>query len=99
MKTLQQIKDEFAQSKGCNDFDSLLEFYELSPEILKCELDELLIIVQQEQQKVIEENARIVEKLVYLNPNKISISRKFNIGSSYYYIDKSSIINENNIIK
>lgn len=82
MKTLSEIQNDFAIKHGYKNIAELMEESVKKGNTLQIlvDLDKICIKVQQEQQKLIAENAR-------LQVNDI------------IRIDKSSIINENNIIR
>lgn len=91
MKTLDNIQDELAQEIGyltmreyIHELVNIGSFYTM--ERLTNYINELSIRLQQEQQKLIAENAKI----------KYTLDEELN---KHYIIDKDSIINENNIIK
>lgn len=91
MKTLGDIQDELAKEIG---YLTMREYiHELinsgswyTTERLVKYINELSVIVQQEQQKIIAENADVTEI-------------QSQSGCWYFGVDKSTIINENNIIK
>lgn len=93
MKTLNQIKNEYAVSKGYKDFDDLL-ICVINYEILSEQINEVMKIYAMECLKLASENAELFD-----------INSHSCIGDTYYgnthqiTIDKESIISENNIIK
>lgn len=96
MKTLQIIKDEYAKSKGFIDYynmiDRIIDTYGISSAVDRLEeiTDDLLTLVQQEQQKIISENAKMR-----------GIDFDCDCGQTHtdWNIDKSSIINDKSIIR
>lgn len=87
MKTLTEIQNDFAINQGYKNITELMEESVKKGNTLQIlvDLDKICIRVQQEQQKLIAENAKI---------DILSAESKYDVE-----IDKSSIINENNIIK
>ena len=85
MKTLEQIRNDYAVTQGCKDFSELLmTTYKQSD--LGDIYDDLLFLVQKECLKLASENAE-VDEILELN------------GDRYYLVNKESITNEKNIIK
>lgn len=92
MKTLQQqLKEHYPNVKLDDRFNMRLELFTAEDMI------EFAIAIQQEQQKVIAENAK-VEIKVTINENPAIFKEYTNDGGSIK-VYQSSIINENNIIK
>ena len=90
MKTLEEIKDKVAQQYS---FSNYKEFCQLTRNvdtdivfIMDGFINKFATILQQEQQKLIAENADIKME-------------RYNDLQDVIVVDKSSIINENNIIK
>lgn len=90
MKTLEEIKDEVAQQYS---FSNYKEFCQLTRNvdtdivfIMDGFINKFATILQQEQQKLIAENAD-------------TKMERYNDLQDVIVVDKSSIINENNIIK
>lgn len=80
MKTLEEIKNKFAKNNTYNNWSEFMLLNSRNSILIEKAMDEIIMFVQKEQQKLIAENAR-------LQVNDI------------IRIDKSSIINENNIIR
>lgn len=89
MKTLQEIKDEYAVNIGFDDWISLYRitgYY--NEDIFFMHENKVFELIQKEQQKLIAENA------------KVKTYKHFEESLSMIYtVDESSIINENNIIR
>ena len=90
MKTLEEIKDKVAQQYG---FSNYKEFCQLTRNvdtdivfIMDGFINKFATILQQEQQKLIAENAD-------------TKMERYNDLQDVVVVDKSTIINENNIIK
>ena len=86
MKTLEEIKNNYAKEQGFYDWVDLYRnagYYD--EEKFFIHENKVFELVQIEQQKLITENAKI---------DILSAESKYDVE-----IDKSSIINENNIIK
>lgn len=90
MKTLEEIKDKVAQQYS---FSNYKEFCQLTRKIdtdivfvMDGFFNKVATILQQEQQKLIAENAN-------------TKMERYNDLQDVVVVDKSSIINENNIIK
>ena len=102
MKTLEQIKNEYAQSKGYDNYlymiDYIIANYGISSAVYKIEeiTNNLLILVQQEQQKVIAESAQI---LVQDGGDYEAIGHGTSINGFSVKVYKQSIINDKNIIR
>ena len=88
MKTLTKIQNDFAIKYGYKNITKLMEESVNKGNTLQIllDLDKICIKVQQEQQKLIAENAKI----------KYILDEELN---KHYLIDKSSIINEKNTIR
>lgn len=96
-----KIFDEYAQSQDFDDWNDLknccIEF--------DMDIDEHIFaacdLVQKEQQKRIAENAQVRHDLNKLNePNAAEYGKYFGgDGATFYCVEKSSIISENNLIK
>lgn len=86
MKTLQIIKDEYAKSKGYANWKDLIISDVMEGDYdMSSHYEELLILVQQEQQRIIAENATCDHHPIHIEWHPV--------------IDKESIINEKNIIR
>lgn len=88
MKTLTEIQNDFAISQGYKNITELMEESVKKGNTLQIlvDLDKICIRVQQEQQKLIAENAD-------------TKMERYNDLQDVLVVDKSSIINENNIIR
>ena len=90
MKTLIEIKDNYATEQGFENWDKIIEKFGLDGQITKSEFKEhenkVFELIQIEQQKLIAENAD-------------TKMERYNVLQDVIVVDKSSIINENNIIK
>lgn len=90
MKTLEEIKDNYAKSCGYEDWDKIIEKFGMDGQITKSEFKEhenkVFELVQQEQQKLIADNAD-------------TKMERYNDLQDIVVVDKSTIINENNIIR
>lgn len=87
MKTLEEIKNNYAKEQGFYDWADLYRnacYYD--EEKFFMHENKVFELVQIEQQKLIAENADVTEI-------------KSQSGCWYFGVDKESIINENNIIK
>lgn len=88
MKTLNEIQNDFAIKYGYKNITELMEESVNKGNTLQIllDLDKICIRVQQEQQKLIAENAD-------------TKMERYNDLQDVIVVDKSSIINENNIIR
>lgn len=101
MKTLEEIKDKAAQQYG---FSNYKEFCQLTRKIdtdvvfvMDGFFNKVATILQQEQQKLIADNARLQVKLA-IN-NEPQIFNKYGNDDGFIEVNRESIINENNIIR
>lgn len=85
MKTLEQIKNDYAIGKGLVDWNRLISSF-FHPNLLDIHISEVMKIYAMECLKLASENAE-VDDILELN------------GDRYYLVNKESITNENNIIK
>lgn len=106
--TTQEIKDEYAIEQGFDDWDSLLDEFVILYYTKECnELgackwmnnheNKVFELVQQEQQKVIAENAKVEIKVT--SNEESSIVKEYSNEDGSIKVSQSSIINENNIIR
>lgn len=88
MKTLSEIQNDFAVKYGYKNITELMEESVKKGNTLQIllDLDKICIRVQQEQQKLIADNAD-------------TKMERYNDLQDVIVVDKSSIINENNIIR
>ena len=88
MKTLTKIQNDFAVKYGYKNITELMEESVKKGNTLQIllDLDKICIKVQQEQQELIAENAD-------------TKMERYNDFQDVIVVDKSSIINENNIIR
>ena len=88
MKTFTEIQNDFAIKQGYKNITELMEESVKKGNTLQIliDLDKICIKVQQEQQKLIAENAD-------------TKMERYNDLQDVLVVDKSSIINENNIIR
>ena len=88
MKRLTEIQNDFAVKYGYKNITELMEESVKKGNTLQIllDLDKICIKVQQEQQKLIAENAD-------------TKMERYNDLQDVIVVDKSSIINENNIIR
>lgn len=90
MKTIEEIKNNYAKEQGFENWDKIIEKFGLDGQITKSEFKEhenkVFELIQVEQQKLIAENAD-------------TKMERYNDLQDVVVVDKSSIINENNIIK
>ena len=90
MKTLEEIKNNYATEQGFENWDKIIEKCGLDGQITKSEFKEhenkVFELVQQEQQKLIADNAD-------------TKMERYNDLQDVVVVDKSTIINENNIIR
>lgn len=86
MKTLEQIKNDYALSKGYLSWKSLLSTLSFNTDFICKYENEVMVLVQKECLKRASENAKTI--------------KSGNSGSWYdASVNKESITNENNIIK
>ena len=100
MKTLEEIKNEVAQQHG---FSNYKEFCQLTRKIdtdiifvMDGFFNKVATILQQEQQKLIADNARLQVKLAI--KNEPQIFNKYVNDDGFIEVNRESIINENNIM-
>ena len=90
MKTSIEIKDNYATEQGFENWDKIIEKFGLDGQITKSKFKEhenkVFELIQIEQQKLIAENAD-------------TKMERYNDLQDVIVVDKSTIINENNIIK
>lgn len=91
MKTLEQIKNDYAISKGYEDFNSLVNWEQNNDDniVLNSNINEVMKIYAMECLKLASENVICNEN--YININGIEVLNEFSV--------KQSITNENNLIK
>ena len=85
MKTLEEIKNEFAKNNAYNNWSEFMLLNSRNSILIEKAMDEIITLVQKEQQKLIAENVDNNESKDWYDRTKTDL--------------KSSIINENNIIK
>lgn len=85
MKTLEEIKNKFAKNNTYNNWSEFILLNSRNSILIEKAMDEIIMLVQQEQQKIIAENVDNNESKDWYDRTKTNL--------------KSSIINENNIIK
>ena len=86
MKTIEEIKNKFAKNNTYNNWSEFMLLNSRNSILIEKAMDEIIILVQKEQQKLIAENAD-------------TKMERYNDLQDVLVVDKSSIINENNIIK
>lgn len=102
MKTLEQIKNDYAVTQGCKDFSELLmTTYKQSD--LGDIYDDLLFLVQKECLKLASRNSKVVVEGILTEEKKTSFTL-FDKGvkgvvKRKVSVCKESITNEKNIIK
>ena len=85
MKTLEEIKNKFAKNNAYNNWSEFMLLNSRNSILIEKAMDEIITLVQKEQQKLIAENVDNNESKDWYDRTKTDL--------------KSSIINENNIIK
>ena len=86
MKTLEEIKNKFAKNNSYNNWSEFMLLNSRNSILIEKAMDEIIMLVQKEQQKLIAENAD-------------TKMERYNDLQDVLVVDKSSIINENNIIR
>ena len=89
MKTLEEIKNEFAKNNNYKNWSEFMILNSRNSILIEKAMDEIIMLVQQEQQKLIAENV--------FNANNYTVEDGIQLITDNKI--KSSIINENNIIK
>ena len=89
MKTLDEIKDKFAKNNNYKNWSEFMILNSRNSILIEKAMDEIIMLVQQEQQKLIAENV--------FNANNYTVEDGIQLITDNKI--KSSIINENNIIK
>ena len=85
MKTLDEIKDKFAKNNNYKNWSEFMILNSRNSILIEKAMDEIIMLVQKEQQKIIAESVDNNESKDWYDGTKTDL--------------KSSIINENNIIK
>ena len=85
MKTLEEIKNKFAKNNAYNNWSEFMLLNSRNSILIEKAMDEIITLVQKEQQKLIADNVDNNESKDWYDRTKTDL--------------KSSIINENNIIK
>ena len=86
MKTIEEIKNKFAKNNSYNNWSEFMLLNSRNSILIEKAMDEIIMLVQKEQQKLIAENAD-------------TKMERYNDLQDVIVVDKYSIINENNIIK
>ena len=89
MKTLDEIKDKFAKNNNYKNWSEFMILNSRNSILIEKAMDEIIMLVQKEQQKLIAENV--------FNANNYTVEDGIQLITDNKI--KSSIINENNIIK
>ena len=89
MKTLEEIKNEFAKNNTYNNWSEFMLLNSRNSILIEKAMNDIIMLVQQEQQKLIAENV--------FNANNYTVEDGIQLITDNKI--KSSIINENNIIK
>ena len=89
MKTLDEIKDKFAKNYNYKNWSEFMILNSRNSILIEKAMDEIIMLVQKEQQKLIAENV--------FNANNYTVEDGIQLITDNKI--KSSIINENNIIK
>ena len=89
MKTLEEIKDKFAKNNNYKNWSEFMILNSRNSILIEKAMDDIIMLVQQEQQKLIAENV--------FNANNYTVEDGIQLITDNKI--KSSIINENNIIK
>ena len=85
MKTLDEIKDKFAKNNNYKNWSEFMILNSRNSILIEKAMNEIIMLVQKEQQKIIAESVDNNESKDWYDGTKTDL--------------KSSIINENNIIK
>ena len=85
MKTLEEIKNKFAKNNAYNNWSEFILLNSRNSILIDKAMDEIIMLVQIEQQKIIAESVDNNESKDWYDGTKTDL--------------KSSIINENNIIR
>ena len=88
MKTLDEIKDKFAKNNNYKNWSEFMILNSRNSILIEKAMDEIIMLVQKEQQKIIAENV--------FNANNYTVEDGIQLITDNKI--KSSIINENNII-
>ena len=103
MKTLQEIQDEYVKDNfpECKSWEGFTQSYAtFNQDWFDIHWKHICVRAQQEQQKLIAENAKI--RIVILGQENTAVSTLstyINSSGADIKIDKVSILNENNIIR
>ena len=89
MKTLEEIKNKFAKNNSYNNWSEFMLLNSRNSILIEKAMDEIIMLVQKEQQKLIAGNV--------FNANNYTVEDGIQLITDNKI--KSSIINENNIIK
>ena len=89
MKTLDEIKDKFAKNNNYKNWSEFMILNSRNSILIEKAMDEIIMLVQKVQQKLIAENV--------FNANNYTVEDGIQLITDNKI--KSSIINENNIIK
>ena len=85
MKTLDEIKDKFAKNNNYKNWSEFMILNSINSILIEKAMDEIIMLVQKEQQKIIAESGDNNESKDWYDGTKTDL--------------KSSIINKNNIIR
>ena len=85
MKTLDEIKDKFAKNNNYKNWSEFMMLNSRNSILIEKAMDEIIMLVQKEQQKLIAESVDNNESKDWYDGTKTDL--------------KSSIINKNNIIR
>ena len=85
MKTLEEIKNKFAKNNTYNNWSEFMLLNSRNSILIEKAMDEIIMLVQKEQQKIIAESVDNNEGKDWYDGTKTDL--------------KSSIINKNNIIR
>ena len=83
MKTLQEIKNHYAKEQGYEDWRELQEFHSRNPREIESYMNEICIRAQKLALEKAVENAKI----------------EMDLQTDWYFINKESITNEQNLIR
>ena len=83
MKTLQEIKSHYAQEQGYEDWRELQGFHSRNPREIESYMNEICIRAQKLALEKAVENAKI----------------EMDLQTDWYFINKESITNEQNLIR
>ena len=89
MKTLEEIKNKFAKNNNYKNWSEFMILNSRNSILIEKAMDDIIMLVQQERQKLIAENV--------FNANNYTVEDGIQLITDNKI--KSSIINENNIIK